>query len=329
MKEPDAQVGFSPDSAPPGAPEPHPIDFEWRFTADDAEALAAEIASYPGRIACLGTPGVFWRLAQRGREIVLYDRNPRMKRCLEPSLRDSSGYVETIDLNTSCPMSSGFDIILMDPPWYLDQYEVWVGHVRRMAKPGGRVLTSLFPPMLRPGAPQQRQFVEKLLTQLGAIDHRRPVLYATPRFEQEVLEAAGLSELGHWRVGEILRLQVGAMPARRASPVRLIEPQWLRFQLGRRVVAVRSDPADYGTVRLSPVGPEADFRLHSVSSRVPHRSAINVWTSRNRVANATGIQRVIEFLYALESGADPGTLVVEARDNDRDGLMALLALIAA
>ena len=326
---PDCRAGLIPDSAPPGAPEPHPIDFEWRFTADDADALATEIASYPGRIACLGTPGVFWRLARSGRDVVLYDRNPRIRRYIEAALPRGAGHVETVDLNAACPVSTGYDIVLMDPPWYLHQYEVWLAHCSRIVVPGGLLVTSLFPPMLRPGAAHQRQCVKKRLSELGVIERRRPVLYATPLFEQEVLDTAGLGELGHWRVAEILWIRVSSTLTRQESPVQQIQPQWARFQVGRRVIAVRTEPADRGTVRLQPVGQEADFRLRSVSSRAPERSEINVWTSRNHAARATGIRRVIEFLQSLEMGTDPDALVNKAAEDDQAGLRTLLALIAA
>ena len=326
---PDFGADHGLDSAPPGAPEPHPIDFEWRFTADDADALAAEIASGSGRIACLGTPGVFWRLIRRGADVVLYDRNPRIRRCIEAALAGSARHVETVDLNATCPVSTGHAIVVMDPPWYIEQYEMWVAHAGRLVDPGGFVVTSLFPPLLRPQACGQRRLVKELLSDLGTIERSRPVLYATPRFEQEVLDTARLGRLGNWRVAEMLWIRVGSTSVNRRSPVRKSDLQWLRFQLGARIIAVRSDPADCGTVRLRPVGQDSGFRLRSVSSRAPERSAINVWTSRNRAANATGIPRVIEFLRSLEIGGDPDMLVDQAADDDKDGLRTLMALIAA
>ncbi len=214
-----------------------------------------------------------------------------------------------------------------DPPWYIDQFEMWIAHAGRMVDPGGLVVTSLFPPLLRPEARDQRRLVHERLRGLGVIERSVPVLYATPRFEQEVLDAAGLGELGHWRVAEMLWIRVRSVPAKRELPVREIDPEWVRFQLGAQTIAVRSDPNDDATVRLRPIGNEGDFRLRSVSTRAPERSVINVWTSRNRAASATGIQRVIEFLGTLEIGANPEVLVDAAAEEDKEGLCTLLALI--
>ena len=317
------------DSAPPGAPEPHPIDFEWRFAATAADALATDIAAYPGRIACFGTPGVFWRLARSAREVVLYDRNPKIRQCLEASIAGTSGRIEIVDLNAACPVSNGYEIVLMDPPWYLNQFDMWLRHASRIVSAGGLVVTSLFPPLLRPGARYQRRLLKERLLEFGVIGSCTSVLYSTPRFEQVVLEDAGLGDLGDWRMGELLWVTVGSAPPKRDSPVRHIEPQWERFQLGRQIIAVRSDNADSGTVRLRPVGNGKGYLLCTVSSRAPERSGINVWTSRNLVANATGIPRIIAFLRSLETGSDPQVLLREASEDDQEGLRTLLALVTA
>lgn len=320
-------IQLAPDSAPLGAPEPHPIDFEWRFTARAADTLAEEIAAYSGRIACLGTPGVFWRLALSGREVVLYDRNPRMRRCIEPHLTGTAAHIETVDLDTTCPMSTWYDIVLMDPPWYLDHYDVWIAHARRIVHPGGLVVSTLFPSLLRPDALHERRVVKERLLELGTIERSTPILYSTPLFEQAVLEDAGLGGLGNWRLGEVLWVSVGSAPVKRESPIGSVGPRWERFQLGLQVIAVRGDPSDVGRVRLRPIGQAKSYFLGTVSSRAPERSEINVWTSRNYAANATGIQRVIRFLHSLETGADPQVLVGEASEEDQEGLSTLLDLI--
>ena len=316
-----------PDSAPLGAPEPHPIDFEWRFTAAAADALAEEIAACSGRIACFGTPGVFWRLAVRGKEVVLYDRNPRIRRCIDPYLTGTAAHIETVDLDATCPVSTRYDIVLMDPPWYLGHYDVWIAHASQIVRSGGLVVSTLFPSLLRPDARHQRRVVKQRLLELGTIERSTPILYSTPLFEQAVLERAGLGGLGNWRMGEVLWVSVSSASVKRETPIGSVEPRWKRFQLGPQVIAVRSNPADFGTVRLRPVGQAKSYFLGTVSSRAPERSEINVWTSRNYAASATGIQRVIEFLHSLETGADPQVLVAEASEEDQEGLSTLLDLI--
>src|SRR5689334_13872624 len=76
---PDEALGTE-DAAVPSMPEPHPIDFEWRYTAETADALAKLLASSSRRIGCLGTPSVFIRLVHAGANAVLVDRNPGLRR---------------------------------------------------------------------------------------------------------------------------------------------------------------------------------------------------------------------------------------------------------
>src|SRR5918912_2663 len=44
------------DAALPSMPEPHPLDYEWRYTAATADALADYLGKPGTRVACFGTP---------------------------------------------------------------------------------------------------------------------------------------------------------------------------------------------------------------------------------------------------------------------------------
>src|SRR4051794_2423934 len=60
----------------PYLPEPHPIDYEWRFSRATAAAVARYAERIGGRVACLGVPTVFIELRPEHVEAVLIDRNP-------------------------------------------------------------------------------------------------------------------------------------------------------------------------------------------------------------------------------------------------------------
>ena len=102
-------------------PEPCPVDFEWRFTSSSAKLIADMALAAGKRILCLGTPSVFGAISLRREQAVmtwLVDRNPFFAATFgkQPNVvvRDIS------DLGNSIPARS-VDIVVLDPPWYVQQ----------------------------------------------------------------------------------------------------------------------------------------------------------------------------------------------------------------
>lgn len=55
-------------------PDPHPLDFDWRFDAPSIESLARRIPK--GRTLLLGCPSVAEAIAGAGQEVTLIDWQP-------------------------------------------------------------------------------------------------------------------------------------------------------------------------------------------------------------------------------------------------------------
>jgi hypothetical protein len=60
-------------------PEPHPLDFDWRFSQNALLNLQKEIRATPDdRIAVLGAPTLFMKLVDSGLNTHLFDKNPHV-----------------------------------------------------------------------------------------------------------------------------------------------------------------------------------------------------------------------------------------------------------
>src|SRR5690606_27860942 len=97
----------------PGWPEPHPIDFDWRFTDPTADFLAEQVGTFQD-VLCIGTPTVFARLAAAGRPACLVDRNPLLASAFNVT---SPARIVAADVNEVDLSHCRFDAAILDPPW--------------------------------------------------------------------------------------------------------------------------------------------------------------------------------------------------------------------
>lgn len=287
-------------------PEPHPVDYDWRFNAATADALGELVRGYDD-VLCFGTPTVFDAIARKGRRVCLVDRNPLISRVL---VRTKSARVVITDIADTQGLNGMFDAAVLDPPWYLPFYELWLASVIPFLMPGASVFLVLFRELTRPGAARQRNQLLRKLSCVGSVSF--PVLeavYSTPRFEAEVLRRVGLPDMPAWRVGDVVRVDltdnVLTWPFPTWDP--RVRRSWSRFVVGNEVVVLAVDSQDTGPIAHSPPeGRQASFELHSVSKRDPRRGRINIWTSRNRAAIVSGTERLAALLALYAEPVAPG-----------------------
>jgi hypothetical protein len=105
-------------------PLPHPLDYEWRFTADASRALlnrAADLTSSGSDVLLFGTPGL-------ALEALTLPIGRRLALLVEPN--SVTDRLFALNQATGSPLAVAFcsgglpresaDAVLLDPPWYLD-----------------------------------------------------------------------------------------------------------------------------------------------------------------------------------------------------------------
>jgi hypothetical protein len=292
-------------------PEPHPIDFDWRFTQQAIGTLLRqieELVSPEDEVAILGAPTLFIALVSRGLNVWLFDRNTH----LLDGLR-KAGYVNLVNHDLFCrmPFSKKFAIVVADPPWYPEYYQAFVRAARTFLRCEGHLLLSVLPALTRPAAAVDRAALADLMTQCGFAEINRlekALLYECPPFEMATLQSQGLY-CGPWRSGD---LAVYQLPKEQDEIDHLPQltgdtTSWRTFALNQLVVKVRCrQPKDGAIFDFRPVSDDGSATLGSVSRRDPLRSLIDLWTSRNSAFKVSRSEILFELLHLMENNnSDP------------------------
>jgi hypothetical protein len=286
---------------PAYSPELHALDGEWYFT----EATSAMLAEFlgNGRVYLLGTPTV--AAMASGADVVLVDRSPFICdrfRFLDHAVEIVTSNVEDTDVALRA------DRVLLDPPWYYPQLVQWFGLAARLLAPRGDILFPLPGELTRPTARRERLALLEMAAGVGEVELFAQVIeYDIPLFEQRALDASGIQLEGPWRRADLVLVHARS-PISMPQVTGLSMPkddQWLTFVLGSQVVKLRARRVGKESAKfIRPVAGLQDYLYDSVSRRDPRRSAIDLWTSRNRVARVEDPAAVEAMLAELQGDSD-------------------------
>jgi len=307
---------------PENIPEPHPIDYDWRFDDKSAMKLANYCFTKRSNILCVGTPSVFKYLINRNCHITLIDRNPHICNYYSKISDD----IINIDFMQYNKKSILFDTIIMDPPWYTNVIKSWLLKSLKFSKVGTRIILPIIPKLVRPSANFERTDIFNLMNEIGFF-WKLPfkIYYKTPLFEQETLSYYNLPQLLNWRVCDFIVLYILNNSTRRKFEYPL-EYKWQRFIIGNQTIVLRKLIDDNGaTIKVSSLYSDGSFILKSVSNNHYIRNSINLWTSRNRVMKVYGFKRIFSFLKEIELGGNPKHLISKFSNNNEE--LAALELI--
>lgn len=298
-------------SESPISPRPiaHPLEYDWRFTAETAAELVARLGRATGAgqtIGYLGAPAAF-TLATRelpGRQHVLLDRNPRW--LVPPSGR---ARIISVDLLRDPLPALELDAAVLDPPWYPEYHDAFLWTAASLLRPRGVVLVSFPPLAMRPGVALEREEILRNAVRVGLlVEHYEPLLlrYATPPFERAAFAAAGVRAVpGDWRRGDMMTLRnTGHRAVKRPAPSSR-EPEWTFVEIDEIPLAMREfDTASeiVASALIEPVVPGAV--LPTVSRRDSARAGAVLWSSRNRIYKSNAPTALQAVVRSLANGGD-------------------------
>lgn len=283
----------------------HPNDFDWRFTFDTINDLVKCVKHYSTsskRVALFGIKTLLPALIGHGAKAVLYERSPSL-------IQDfcQNGYSDSViqhDLLTPLYNSQlTHELVIADPPWYLDYYEAYLDRGAELLIKGGEFWLSVLPALTRPSALTDRRAIGLFATQRGfQLIKKMPGLlaYKTPVFERQSLAVKGV-KLDDWRLGDLWMFR--KMTDTLIAPQHLLlldQVVWVEYRIGNKKLQVRKtfddEHFDYW-----PTHTEGKF-FHSVSRRATERDRITIWTSDNIAFTAFSVKKLIPFLDSLQSG---------------------------
>lgn len=269
------------------SPEPHPLDYDWRFTNDTVEYLA-KLAPQHGETLILGAPSVARFLQGSGQHVTLVDRQP-LQGVANQIARDPA----TFDLP-----SRGFAAAILDPPWYPNCWRLWIAWVARTIGLDRDILASIWPAETRPSAESELARIYQWLLGWSEVERLPSVVrYQTPIFEQAAICASRDKRLAASPgVGHLLRIRATNIP----PPEPPVEQRstWRRFVINDYQLALRCEPSTGDAPSIRRLGEAQHWVWPFVSERAPERNLIGLWSSRNEVAVVSGSSTLASWITA-------------------------------
>ncbi|TIS71220.1 MAG: hypothetical protein E5X11_01990 [Mesorhizobium sp.] len=278
-------------------PQPHPLDFDWRYSAASVQAICGLVSS-EATVLSVGTPSVSRYLDLASRDSILVDRQPFQN--VSKHIVAEVGEV-TLKIQKS--------IAVLDPPWYPAEAKRWLAWAASVVGQGGQILVTLWPEHTRPTARAEREELARWVDGWGILDETGiAVDYLSPEFEQvAVRRPGGISSDGDARRGDLVSISVKSEPT---MPPSHIEPgRWIRFTINDYQLAIRDSPYSTGLSTVAQVPGAEGWTWPHVSRRARGRDSIGLWSSQNEVAVASDGHHLIQALRAyLTSEQSPTEL---------------------
>lgn len=289
-------------------PEPHPHNFDWRFSNQGLQSFAEYLLSYhddDDNVCIIAAPSLFVYLQSMEyfKEIILIERSKRMNEKIRNIFPGYLG-IETHDLQYPFTGSLGrledyFSCIIADPPWYQDYYELFLARAKDIVKPGGLIHLALFPPFSKKSALRERTAIFSFAQNNGIdlIELKSGLLkYETPPFERSALKSEEFQvKPEKWRRGDLATFYVASKTGQNFM-IQVEEGIWKEFIFDKKVIKLRhKDPVrNWEIPEIINIIDGNDY-YPSVSRKHPLRERIDLWTSGNQAYEIKG-SYVIEII---------------------------------
>lgn len=296
--------------------EHDPVDAEWYFDVPSVERILSYFPPDTGSVVALGTPTVAAALAAAAvREVTLVDISQRFWRAEAPKWLDVSK-VELIRHDLDEKVYDGMpdaDVVVMDPPWYIENYRAWLKSAVAVCREGGLIAVALPQILTNRRSLPERDEIIRLLKSVGRVEVKYDVLtYVTPSFETAVLQTSGLDFLTRWRRADLALVKV----RERSLPYEF-RPfgggGWNYREVYGQVVRTWGDVSCECTLPvIEPADPHHGYRLTAVGRNYMWSSSANLVTSRGRAATVGTWGALPRILNLAQAGQALDSAVVES-----------------
>lgn len=338
---PNEMPRSSAEPLPPGSdPTPweddelDPIDAQWYFDMPTAQRIVGMFPSDTKTVLALGAPTVAAVAATAIDDVTLVDISQRFTQgagTTWPMLKNAKIVCHDLDEEIySAPPKA--DVVVMDPPWYIESYEAWLHSAVSNCRPDGMIMVALPQILASRHSLPDRQAVIYILEKIGISQIIPDALtYVTPSFEFPALEDSDLRFLKRWRRADIavINMRKNELPYEFPS-IRNIK--WkTRNVHGRIVRSCYENPLAGVLPVIEPFEGANGYRLARVTRNYLWSSSANLVTSRGRAASVTRWGAFPYILDLLEAGYDTENAVTEALPSatlrDRTELTGTLSII--
>lgn len=195
------------------------------------------------------------------------------------------------NLNGSCTelLSIHADIVVMDPPWYLNYYQLFFDRAAIMSALDTQIMCIMPPKFTRAKTESETySLLEMIKKDYGFVKKHYftgVVTYHTPPYEQNVLKTNGIyCNPENWRIGDLLIVEkVYNVITTCTHDVSIIEPEWDEACVNNIRIKYRTCESKIDNYNIELERIFNDDIYPSVKRSFGGKKTINVWTSGNRV----------------------------------------------
>ena len=289
-------------------PVPHLLDYDWRFSTEGIETMLSLINKNSKRnnnvIAFIGTPSLFkmvFAKRETNNQYILIDKNA------DKHVHYITRYAQNFsfkkyDIMEGEPIDIRADLVVMDPPWYLNYNKLFFQFAESIIKLDGKIICVLPPKYTRKNIEEEFQELVQFINDLGIEKqhyYKNLVTYNTPPFERNALRENGIYCMPRgWRTGDILIAKKADNRSIDQASITISESEWEEISIGM----VRYKLKTGLDLQLK----SFDLTIESVfkndiypsvkRSKTKAEKTINIWTSGNRVFHCNNIPL---FYYIL------------------------------
>lgn len=203
------------EDMPDVLPVPHILDYDWRFSRQGLEYMANAVKKIIKKknavIVFLGAPTLFRYCYNKSflhAKLVLVDINADKHSI---GIDPNRALCINCNLNGSCTelLSIHADIVVMDPPWYLNYYQLFFDRAAIMSALDTQIMCIMPPKFTRAKTESETySLLEMIKKDYGFVKKHYftgVVTYHTPPYEQNVLKTNGIyCNPENWRIGDLL-----------------------------------------------------------------------------------------------------------------------------
>lgn len=291
--------------------ENNPVLSNWYFSWQSCQKLS-KIDLWQGKnLLFLGTPRLFeyFVIHKKGNRLTLIDLDENVTTALRKKYvfeeKNFNIDIQTEDINFLKCQRIKYDIVFLDPPWYLETYFLWLSKATELVSSNGKIIISMFPFLVRPAASEERKKIFNFCRESSKSVLNLPeyLEYDIPTFEKRELECAEIDLRSSWKISDLLILQdiTPAPKSLRQNNINVGYQGWTEFNLfGFRWFIsnpLENRSADNTMSLISLVGKSA--YLDSPSRRNKQLKQANLQSSRGHgffVADPAKFMEIIDEL---------------------------------
>ncbi len=283
-------------------PMAHLLDGTWWFDSQTVKFFRRELSLLPdATIAFLGTPSLFLNMSQcvAFKRTLLFDKDEAIRECLPAGLQSRFW---SCDLRRQRPDRAHADLVIADPPWYVEEMMSFLAAGQAVARRGGHIHLCIPPVGIRPGIEEERRRLFSWAAdgglRLETLSEGK-VQYEAPPFERSILRSTGQEAQQQTRNGDLAIFRVESLEGLEAIEPPCA-PRWEDAMLLQTRWRVRIGHSEsQGAVELLPLGFH-DNVFPSCSRRHPSRDQPDIWTSGNRAFRCDHPHGFLKILRSLQ-----------------------------